>query len=246
MAVQKYHHQWFQGDAFGHFSSIGLSPAIGLSCSKIVCVGRNYADHIAELQSPTPSQPVLFLKPPSALVDANQDIDATKHQHLGVMHHELEIALLIGTQLKADSKNPTSAICGIGLGIDLTLRGLQSALKGEGLPWERAKAFDGSCSLSPFIPFSSNAENDSLSRNLDLDDLTITLHLNGRLQQQGNSSMMLNSIPELLANIIEVFTLEPGDVVLTGTPAGVGPLTEGDSLSAQLNNCQLIENTSVI
>ena len=213
---------------------------IELSCSKIVCVGKNYADHIKEMNSATPKQAVLFIKPPSALCDANQAIKISHLKHLGAMHHELEIALLIGETIDTEFDGDIlAAICGIGLGIDLTLRDLQSELKKQGHPWERSKSFDGSCALSTFINLIDH-------KDMNFDNLELELFLNSNSQQFSNSSMMLNPISKLLNDISKIFTLEAGDVVLTGTPAGVGPLRVGDHLSGVLNNQTLIIDTEII
>ena len=219
-----YAHYWHDGKPV-----LCADPSKALAIGKVVCVGRNYADHIKEMQSATPSEVVLFLKPSTALCDANQPIKISHLSHLGDMHHELEIALLIGQQ---------HDIIGLGLGIDLTLRDVQTQLKQKGLPWERAKAFDYSCAVSSFIPFSDD--------HIDLCDLSLELKLNNRRQQHSNSAMMLHPIKTLLKDISAVFTLQAGDIILTGTPAGVGPLTVGDRLSGYLNGQALFSNTIVI
>ncbi|RBP48894.1 fumarylacetoacetate hydrolase family protein [Arenicella xantha] len=222
--MSTYSHKWKEG------------TACGLPNGKVVCIGKNYADHIKEMNSSTPSQPVLFIKPSTALCDAGETIAVSHLTHLGSLHHELEIALLIGTQVTSQTPDPMNAIVGIGLGIDLTLRDLQSSLKQAGLPWERAKAFDGSCALSAFV---------RPDPSLAYDDLTLELQLNGKQQQFSNSALMLSPIPALLEEIANVFTLEPGDVVLTGTPAGVGPLSAGDRLTGSLNGSVFFEKTLV-
>lgn len=223
--MNQYQHQWRDG------------RSTTLPNGKVVCVGKNYADHIAEMQSETPARPVLFLKPTTALCSADQPIKISHLSHLGAVHHELEITILIGQQLDTKNRDYSSAIAGLGLGIDLTLRDLQSELKQQGLPWERSKSFDGSCALSNFIPYTDE---------LVLDDLNLMLTINGKLRQSSNSKLMLNPIDTLLSEISEVFTLLPGDVVMTGTPAGVGPLTPGDVLSGQLNNDELFGKTPVV
>ncbi|RUO59532.1 fumarylacetoacetate hydrolase family protein [Pseudidiomarina insulisalsae] len=197
--------------------------------SKIVCVGRNYAAHAAELNNPLPSEPLLFIKPPSSLA---QLPDVTIPTASGSCHHELEIAVRVGETLRAVS--PTAAAHAVDaatLALDLTLRDLQDKLKQQGHPWERAKAFDGACVLAPWVAV---ADLDAVQRS------TFTLRRNGQLQQQGDGTQMLMPIAELLAHISHTFTLEAGDVVLTGTPAGVGPLLEGDKLelSWQLGNTE--------
>jgi 2-keto-4-pentenoate hydratase/2-oxohepta-3-ene-1,7-dioic acid hydratase in catechol pathway len=228
--MDSYQHRWHKGEV------ISLDNA-KLGCSKVVCVGKNYAAHIKEMGDAAPTQAVLFLKPPSALCNANQTIKVSHLEHLGELHHELEIALLIGRDLTAQDADVLSAISGIGLGIDLTLRKVQSHLKKQGLPWERAKAFDGSCALSGFIELASSA--------IQLDNISLELKLNNQTQQRGNSALMLNSIGRLLAEIVSVFSLTAGDVVLTGTPAGVGPLKAGDCVRGLLNDQVLISDTLI-
>jgi len=198
-----------------------------LNTGKVVCVGRNYADHIAELNSDTPEQAVLFIKPSTSVCSAVAPIKVSHLAHLGEMHHELEIALLIGDKQR---------IIGVGLGIDLTLRDIQQQLKSKGLPWERSKSFDGSCAVSPFLRFDAS---------IDLQNIDLQLILNDHIQQSSNSSMMLYPIEILLEDINDVFTLQAGDIVLTGTPAGVGPLQKGDMISASLNQTLLIDNTLI-
>ena len=190
---------------------------------KIVCVGRNYAAHAAELNNPIPTEPLLFMKPATAAADLHRPI--VLPHGLGAVHHEVEIAVLIGSPLRhADQTTARAAIAGVGVALDLTLRDVQDRLKRDGQPWERAKAFDGAYPLSEFIPIDS----------LDLQNLTLQLWRNGDLQQQGTTRDMLFSICELLAEISRHFSLQPGDIVSTGTPAGVGPLRSGDVLIAVL------------
>jgi 2-keto-4-pentenoate hydratase/2-oxohepta-3-ene-1,7-dioic acid hydratase in catechol pathway len=137
-----YHHRWTNGDW------ISLTP------SKVVCIGRNYAEHARELNNPITAQPMLFMKPVTSIVDMTEPIIIDWEK--GVVHHELEISVLIGQALAQCSKQQaTSAIYGIGVALDLTLRGLQKELKQKGHPWEKAKAFDGSCPLSAFEPIKS-------------------------------------------------------------------------------------------
>jgi 2-keto-4-pentenoate hydratase/2-oxohepta-3-ene-1,7-dioic acid hydratase in catechol pathway len=222
--MHNYRHRWLD------------HSTINLPVGKVVCVGKNYADHIEEMQSTIPDQPVLFIKPSSALRSADHAIEVSHLQHLGDIHHELEISILIGTALNAEHTDVTTAVAGIGLGIDLTLRDVQASLKQQGLPWERAKAFAGSGVLSRFIAFDSASH--------DLSDLTLTLKLNEETKQHSNSALMLTPISSLLTEIASVFTLEAGDVILTGTPAGVGPIIVGDQLSGQLNQQTLFETNA--
>ncbi|MDX1693666.1 MAG: fumarylacetoacetate hydrolase family protein [Ketobacteraceae bacterium] len=199
------------------------SPCV-LPTGKVVCVGRNYADHARELNNPVPDSPILFIKPSTAVVPFEPGFAIPTGQ--GACHHETEIALLIGKTLcGAEPAAVAPAIVGLGIGLDLTLRELQSQLKEKGHPWERAKAFDGACPLTPFVPASEFGP---------LDRLSVSLTVNGEVRQQGNSEQMLHPIPELVAYMSSVFTLQPGDVILTGTPAGVAPLAVGDRLVATL------------
>ncbi|WP_295874862.1 fumarylacetoacetate hydrolase family protein [uncultured Zhongshania sp.] len=198
---------------------------------KVVCVGRNYADHAKELGNAVPSSPLLFIKPATAMVAMTEPVALP--EGFGACHHELEMALLIGQPLtKAAPDQCRAAIAGIGLALDLTLRELQDELKKKGHPWERAKAFDGACPLSEFAAF---------DQNLDFASLTLRLTRNGGVQQQGSCGDMLFSVENLLSEISHSFTLMPGDVVLTGTPAGVGPLSSGDQLVAELGDYLRVE-----
>ncbi len=195
-----------------------------LPVGKVICVGRNYAEHARELNNPIPSEPLLFMKPKTALVAMEVGIQLPIG--LGTCHHEAEIALLMGATLKqADEAKAWSAVWGVGLALDLTLRDLQNQLKQQGAPWEKAKAFDGACPVSPFVARAQLPNPATLG---------LELKVNGRLRQQGLSRDMLVAIPALLATMSQYFTLEPGDIVLTGTPAGVAALSSGDQLSLRL------------
>lgn len=197
-----------------------------LPVGKVVCVGRNYAEHAKELNNPVPDAPILFLKPSTAL--QSLDIPVKWPTEFGSCHHEAEISVLIGKRAsKIDAAEAHSYIAGIGIGLDLTLRELQNQLKAKGHPWELAKAFDGSCPLGPFVDPGLFA---------DLGNLDLELRINGSTRQKGNSSDMITSIPALIAYTSRYFTMLPGDVIMTGTPAGVGPLNSGDQLSLLLDN----------
>jgi 2-keto-4-pentenoate hydratase/2-oxohepta-3-ene-1,7-dioic acid hydratase in catechol pathway len=189
--------------------------------SKVVCVGSNYAKHIKEMGSATPDEPVLFIKPESALCDIRQPL--VLPQEFGSVHHEVELAILIGSTLRqATEEHVIKAIAGYGVALDLTLRDLQGKLKKAGQPWEKAKGFDNSCPISGFIPaneFSGDPQNSP-----------IVLKINGEVRQQGSTSDMIHKIVPLIAYMSRFFTLRAGDVILTGTPEGVGPLTSGDEL----------------
>lgn len=201
---------------------------------KVVCVGRNYAAHARELNNAVPAEPLLFIKPSTALVAMEAPFAIPAGQ--GTCHVETEMALLIGAQLtRASEAEALAAIAGVGIGFDLTLREVQDHLKQQGYPWEKAKAFDGSCPLSAFVSAGGWV----------WDQVPLQLHRNGVLQQDGNSADMITPVAALLAYISQTFTLLPGDVVLTGTPAGVGPLESGDQLAVSLGG-KLSLSTSVL
>ncbi|MBC3381379.1 fumarylacetoacetate hydrolase family protein [Serratia fonticola] len=193
--------------------------------SKVVCVGSNYSDHIKEMGSATPPEPVLFIKPETALCDIRQPVAIPKG--LGSIHHEVELAVLIGTPLKqANEDRVARAIAGYGVALDLTLRDLQAGFKKAGQPWEKAKAFDGSCPISGFIPVAEFG---------DPQNAELSLSINDELCQQGNTRDMINPILPLIAYMSRFFTLRAGDIILTGTPQGVGPMVSGDMLKISLN-----------
>ena len=197
-----------------------------LPVGKVVCVGRNYAAHAKELNNPVPAEPVLFIKPATALVNLEQPVSIPLQ--FGACHFETEMAVLIGEGLtNCNEQQAASAIAGVAVALDLTLRELQSALKEKSLPWEKAKAFDGACPISAFV---------SLHNINDLPSQQIQLRQNGELRQDGNSADMLTPVLPLLVYISQIFTLAPGDIVLTGTPAGVGPLAVGDNLEISLGD----------
>jgi len=199
---------------------------LNLPMGKVVCVGRNYAEHAKELNNPVPSSPILFIKPSTAVVPFAGEICIPKDQ--GSCHHELEMSVLIGKPLQhASETDVKNAILGFGLGLDLTLRDLQSKLKEKSHPWEVAKSFDGACPLSEFVP--AVAVKDPL-------DTPLSLHVNGVCRQQGTTRDMITPLYALIAYMSQFFTLLPGDVVLTGTPAGVAALQVGDLLQANLGD----------
>ena len=214
---------------YQHIDSDGKH--IDLPIGKVVCVGRNYLQHIQELDNAVPSEPLLFNKPSTALSALNKPVVVPKN--LGPCHNELELAVLIKTPLSQGAiQDAEAAIWGVGLGLDLTLRDVQSALKKQGHPWERAKAFDHSCPMSPFV----------IKNRVDkLSNLDFSLRVNNEIRQQGNSQDMLFPILELLVNISNTFTLLPGDIVMTGTPKGVAALSIDDQLTIELNGHFLIK-----
>lgn len=207
-----------------------------LPVGKVVCVGRNYAEHAKELGNAVPAEPILFIKPRTAIVAMEDGVRVPQGQ--GACHFETEMAVLIGTTLKdAGEAQALAAIAGIGLGLDLTLREAQDQLKAKGLPWEKAKAFDGACPLSAFV---------APSRIADLANVRLTLTVNGETRQDGNTADMLTPVLPLLCYMSRFFTLEPGDVVMTGTPKGVGPLRAGDALRVTLGDDLLVIETRTL
>jgi 2-keto-4-pentenoate hydratase/2-oxohepta-3-ene-1,7-dioic acid hydratase in catechol pathway len=187
---------------------------------KIICIGRNYAKHIEELQNEKPENPVIFLKPDSAILPKNQPFFIPPFSH--DIHYEVEILVKINKVGKyIDEKFAHKYYDEIGLGIDFTARDIQDQCKDKGLPWEKAKAFDGSAVLSEFLP------KESLG---DLNNLIFTLHKNNELVQNGNTNAMLWKVDELISYVSQFFTLKKGDIIFTGTPVGVGKVKENDIL----------------
>ncbi|MBZ2168570.1 fumarylacetoacetate hydrolase family protein [Marinobacter sp. F4216] len=220
--MQDYQHHWKDG------------TPLHLPLGKIVCIGRNYAEHARELNNPIPDEPLLFIKPATAAVYITRPLAIPRNQ--GEVHYESELAVLIGRPLtNASESEAKAAILGYGLALDLTLRDLQSQLKEKGHPWERAKSFDGACPLSPFVA----------AEKFSKDHFTFTLDIDQELRQRGDTRDMLMPILPLIAHISSQFSLMPGDVVLTGTPKGVGPLAEGQTLSLELDDVLFVETKVV-
>lgn len=187
---------------------------------KIICIGRNYADHISELNNERPTEPVIFMKPDSSILPNKNPfvIPAFSND----IHHEVEILVKICKVGKhIDAKFAHKYYEEIGLGIDFTARDVQNKLKEKGLPWEKAKAFDHSAVIGKFV-----SKNDFSS----LDNINFELKSNGTTVQEGNTSLMLWKIDELIAYVSQYFTLKIGDIIFTGTPKGVAKVAEGDVL----------------
>lgn len=219
-AIQKLQPQQKNGDSMSYQHLDWQGTVINLPKGKVVCIGQNYLDHIQEMQSKTAPDALFFIKPATALCPlAAEFVIPTQH---GAVHNETEIAVLIGKKLsKATEDEVMDAVWGYSLALDLTLRDVQAKLKQLGRPWEIAKGFDGACPLGAFVP----AEAVQAPQQLQF-----SLSVNGELRQQGDASLMIRGIRTMLSEMSQWFSLEAGDVVLTGTPAGVGPLTPGDSL----------------
>lgn len=196
---------------------------------KIICVGRNYAAHIAELDNDRPAHPVLFMKPDSAIVLKNNPFIIPEFSE--DIHYEVEVLVKIKKIGKhIDQQFAHKYYDEIGLGIDFTARDLQSELKQKGLPWEKAKAFDGSALVGKFLP-KSDFEN--------VDNLQFSLSQNGETKQDGNTALMLWKIDALIEYISKYFTLKIGDIIFTGTPAGVGKVCANDELKGFLEGHEL-------
>ncbi|WP_420387264.1 fumarylacetoacetate hydrolase family protein [Roseivirga sp.] len=197
---------------------------------KIIAIGRNYAAHIAELNNEKPAQPVVFMKPDTALLRKNAPFYYPEFSK--DIHFEVEILLKINREGKyIDQKFAHKYYDEIGIGIDFTARDLQSQCKEKGLPWEIAKGFNGSAPVSEFIS----------KENFNLADLNFSLRQNGELKQNGNTSLMLFPFDEIVAYVSQYFTLKKGDIIFTGTPSGVGPIAIGDKLEAYIEEEKLLE-----
>ena len=196
---------------------------------KIICIGRNYTDHIAELENEKPENPVVFLKPDTAILlkgqpffipDFSQDV-----------HHEVEVLVRINRIGKhIQPKFAHKYYDEIGLGIDFTARDLQAQLKAKGLPWEKAKGFDGAAVVGKWVAKTELPQ---------VDALQFSLRKNGETVQAGNTALMLWKIDELIAYVSQFFTLKIGDIIFTGTPAGVGPVAINDVLIGELEGREL-------
>ena len=196
---------------------------------KIICVGRNYVEHIKELNNEAPKDPVLFLKPDTAILLKKQPFFIPEFSN--EVHHEVEILVKINRIGKhIDRKFAHKYYDEIGLGIDFTARDLQSILKEKGLPWEKAKAFDGAAVIGNFLPKSDFK---------DIDNINFRLEKNGKVQQTGNTSLMLWKIDTLIEYISKYFTLKIGDIIFTGTPSGVAKVNSNDILKGFIEEKEL-------
>ena len=192
---------------------------IEITPSKVVCIGRNYMDHISELNNEVPEEMVFFIKPNSSI---SNRLNFPKNQNS--CHYEAEISFMI-------EENKISAV---GFGLDLTLREIQSKLKQKGLPWERAKAFNGSAVFSKFVNFAG-----------DISKLEVELYINGELKQKGDYSLMINKPEEIISEANSFLSFEDGDILMSGTPKGVGEFKIGDVFIGKIlyDNRVIIEET---
>lgn len=197
---------------------------------KIIAVGRNYVDHILELNNERPKEPVIFMKPDTALLADGDDFYYPNFSK--DIHYEVELLIKINAIGKnIEAKFAHKYYSEIGIGIDFTARDLQTALKAKGLPWDKAKGFNGSAPISGFI---------NKQEFIDLNNINFSLTKNGEKVQEGNSGLMIWKIDELIAYISQFFTLKVGDVIFTGTPKGVGPVQIGDKLEAYIENKKML------
>jgi 2-keto-4-pentenoate hydratase/2-oxohepta-3-ene-1,7-dioic acid hydratase in catechol pathway len=197
---------------------------------KIICIGRNYAKHIEELANERPENPVVFLKPDSSILPRKNPFFIPPFSN--DVHYEVEVLVKINKVGKhIATRFADKYYDEIGLGIDFTARDIQQKCKEKGLPWEKAKAFDGSAVIGDFYNKS----------NFDLENLTFKLFKNDIIVQDGNTKSMLWKIDELISYVSQYFTLKKGDIIFTGTPAGVGKVSENDVLIGEINNCKAFE-----
>ena len=197
---------------------------------KIICIGRNYAKHIEELSNERPLNPVVFLKPDSSILPKNNPFFIPPFSE--DIHYEVEVLIKINKVGKHIATEFAHKYYDeIGLGIDFTARDIQQQCKEKGLPWEKAKAFDGSAVIGQFYPKS----------NFDLENLSFKLLKNNEIVQDGNTKAMLWKIDELIGYVSKYFTLKKGDIIFTGTPAGVGKVKENDLLTGMIKDFKALE-----
>jgi len=197
---------------------------------KIICIGRNYVDHAKELNNPVPKEPVFFMKPDTALIPSRNPFVYPSFSK--DVHHEVEIVVKINRLGKhIDEQFAHKYYNEISVGVDFTARDVQQKCKEVGLPWEKAKAFDGSAPTGKFI---------SLNEIGDLNNLNFSIKVNGETRQSGNTKDMLFNINQIIAYVSKFCTLKIGDYIFTGTPAGVGPIKIGDRLECFIEDKNLL------
>ncbi|WDF79446.1 fumarylacetoacetate hydrolase family protein [Mucilaginibacter sp. KACC 22773] len=198
---------------------------------KIIAIGRNYAEHAKELNNPVPTVPVIFMKPDTALLKDNKPF---YHPDFSEdIHHEIELVLKVSKEGKhIGEKFAAGYYDEIGLGVDFTARDIQARHKEKGLPWELAKAFDGSAPISSFVPKSKFA---------DIYNINFKLDINGETRQQGNTNMLIFSFESIIAFVSRYITLKKGDLIFTGTPAGVGRVKVGDRLEGYIGDEKMLD-----
>ncbi|MBC7108949.1 MAG: fumarylacetoacetate hydrolase family protein [Methanomassiliicoccales archaeon] len=198
--------------------------------SKIICLGRNYAEHARELGHEIPKEPVIFLKPPSALIGPDQTIILPRRSNR--VDHEVELAVIIGKRGKnIPREKAMDYVLGYTILMDITARDLQAEAKKKGLPWTVAKGFDTFAPIGPRVVD---------KREINVDDLEIGLKVNGEVRQLSRTSKMIFKIDEIIEYVSGIMTLEPGDIIATGTPEGVGPLRHGDVVEAWIEGIGIL------
>lgn len=197
---------------------------------KVIAIGRNYSEHIKELNNETPDKPVIFLKPDTAILKQNKPFYYPEFS--SDIHYEVELVIKISKEGKHIAKKFASKYYEeIGLGIDFTARDLQTQLKEKGLPWELAKSFDNSAPVSEFIPISAFE---------DLKNLNFSLKINEEIKQTGNTKDMLHYFDDIISFVSEYITLKKGDLIFTGTPSGVGKINIGDRLTGFIEDKMML------
>lgn len=199
-------------------ASIKMQDGTPVAVGTIYCIGRNYAEHAKELGNAVPTEPVVFLKATAALRPLAAGPLAFPAE---TFHHEAELVLLVGRAVPLGAPGTTADLAAMGLGLDLTRRDVQTALKAKGLPWTTAKSFAGSAVVSAFTPLRQVA---------DPTRIRLSLKVNDELRQEGVSSDMLFPLPRILTYLASLAPLNPGDLIFTGTPPGVGPIRQGDKI----------------
>jgi 2-keto-4-pentenoate hydratase/2-oxohepta-3-ene-1,7-dioic acid hydratase in catechol pathway len=194
------------------------------TAQRVFCIGRNYVAHAHELGNDVPDEPIIFAKPATALTP--HTIKTIPYPAFGKnLHYETELVVLIGKEgIPSDEQDALNYVAGLAVGFDLTMRDVQDKLRAEGLSWEISKGFDFSAPIGEFSPFDKNT--------MDLTKLNFTGSINGEVKQDGDTSLMIFPITRLLVELGRFWKLLPGDLLYTGTPAGVGPLNHGDEITA--------------
>lgn len=191
--------------------------------ARLFCIGRNYVAHAKELNSEVPTTPVIFLKPPSCIVPPGKPI--TYPEHGKELHHEAELVIQIGKEGRCSSQEEALGfVNAFTLGLDLTLRDVQHELKQKGLPWEIAKSFEQSSPVGDFVSYNNS---------INLNNMAFKCKVNNEIRQEGQTDHMIFNIETLLIELSKIWILKPGDLIYTGTPAGVGPLHIGDSITVE-------------
>ena len=202
--------------------------------SKILCIGKNYARHAEEMESDVPDEPLIFLKPPSALIRSGEEVVLPPSSE--EVHHEVEVVAVIGRGgTHIPEEEALEHVAGFAVGLDMTARDLQLQAKEQGHPWAVSKGFDTFAPLGPLVPAGQVP---------DPQDLDVELSVNGRVRQASQTRYMVFSVAQLIAYSSRIFTLEAGDLLYTGTPEGVGPVADGDQLEARVAGWPLLQVTA--